>query len=466
MEASLDGQSWNQVETVFGKNECTVSGLDSGTLYRVRVTALGTGAPSAPSRERQIATASLTNQGPVAPSGPRVTSVGENSFRLSWTRNSSNEDGFEVWLARSGGRFTLSEIVGANGTTALIQKEKRSGSVLDPNTSYQVKVRAYRNGGVYSVFTDAIPVTTADNRPAAPTSPLVTSVGENSFRLSWTRNSSNENGFEVWVARSGGSFALSERVAANGTTALIEYEKQNGPRLAPNTIYQVRIRAYRNGSLYSEYTDTVTLTTADNRPAAPTSPLVTSVGENSFRLSWTRNSSNENGFEVWVARSGGSFALSEPVGPNGTTALIEYEKRNGSRLAPNTTYQVKIRAYRDGGVYSAFTDAVSLTTADNRPVAPSGLRASAVGSQSFKLSWNDNSSNEAKFQVYIRKSSNNDWYRSEDVPANLETATIDWLSASSVRLARNTSYVVRMRAVKADGTPSVWSSELTVKTAS
>ncbi len=447
----------------------TVTRSGDNLIYKAKEGFFGTDTFSYTVRDREggIVGASIrVDVSSNAPSNARVSDVTETSFGLNWKDITSNENGFEVWVARAGGTPYLSERVQSDRTSAKIDFERQNGPRLSPNTAYEVKLRSYRDGGVFSAFTNPLPVTTADNRPKAPSGPRVSSVGETSFKLSWTDNASNEDGFEVWVATAGGTPLLSESVQLDRTSASVEFERQSGPRLRPNTGYEVKLRSYRDGGIFSAFTDPLAFTTADNRPKVPSALRVGSVGERSFSLSWTDNASNEDGFEVWVAKAGEAPFLSERVQADRKSTTIEFERQNGPRLTPNTAYEVKLRSYRDGGVFSTFSEGVALTTADNRPASPTRLRATSIGGQSFKLTWSDNSDNEVKFQVFIRKVGSNDWSRSEDVSANLEAATIDWLDYDArKRLARNTTYAVRMCSVRADGTVSAWSSELAVKTA-
>jgi titin len=413
------------------------------------------------SSRRQFTTVSVE-----APSNAAVSDIRTRSFRLSWNDNSANEDGFEIWVARGAGEFRLSERVPAGGTTALVEFEYQGGPRLTPNADYAVQVRAYRDNGQVSAFSSPRFLRTADDAPAGVS---VGSVAEQSFRVSWADNSDDESGFEVWVKRGSGSYQLSERVPAGGTTALVEFESQGGARLSPNTGYTVKVRAYRDDGPESGFSAEIALQTAViAQPNAPSNPQVSDVQTNSFRLSWADNSGNEDGFEIWLARSGGAFQLSERVPRDGTTALVQYERQGGPALSPDTSYQVKIRAYRENGAFSEFSVERTFRTESNRPPAPTNLEISDVQRQSFRLRWRDNSTNEVRFEVQIRREGSTQWNLSENVPASAGTgpvnALIEYERSGGSRLSPNTRYWVRVRAIGPDGLPSAWSDEVTLRT--
>ncbi len=96
---------------------------------------------------------------PSAPSGLIATVISSSQINLSWTDNSANETGFEIWRKTgAGGTYSAIDTVAANVTTY-------ANTGLDGNTTYYYKVRAY-NGGGYSGFSnEAYATTTCSSLP-------------------------------------------------------------------------------------------------------------------------------------------------------------------------------------------------------------------------------------------------------------------------------------------------------------
>ncbi|MBI3911127.1 MAG: SBBP repeat-containing protein [Armatimonadetes bacterium] len=112
-------------------------------------------------------------------------------------------------------------------------------------------------------------------------------------------------------------------------------------------------------------------------PMAPSSLTANIASLSQIDLSWTDNSANEIGFEVWRKLGNGNFALLRTVGPN-ETALADVG------LAANTLYTYRVRAINAGGAsaYSGEASAV-IPVGGKLKIAPRALafRRAAVGSQ-------------------------------------------------------------------------------------
>src|SRR5438552_159696 len=71
-------------------------------------------------------------------------------------------------------------------------------------------------------------------------------------------------------------------------------------------------------------------------------------------------------------------------------------------VSPETAYTYQVRAANNLGA-SAYTNAVSITTAQAPPAAPTGLKVIGFSYNKVSLTWTDNSGNETAFEIY-RKS--------------------------------------------------------------
>jgi len=107
-------------------------------------------------------------------------------------------------------------------------------------------------------------------------------------------------------------------------------------------------------------------------------------------------------------------------------------------LEPNTEYYYRVRAY-NGVAYSAYSNEAGGTTPTLPLNAPSNLTAAALSASQIKLTWTDNSTDEAYFSIERKTGASGYYYGVASVEANVTTYTDSWLSP-------NTEYYYRVRA--------------------
>jgi hypothetical protein len=132
-------------------------------------------------------------------------------------------------------------------------------------------------------------------------------------------------------------------------------------------------------------------------PAAPTWVGATPLSSSQVQLNWTDHSGNEDGFIIY--RYGGGFSgQAGSVGPN-VTAFTD----NG--LAPGVHYIYSLLAYTDSA-FSLARNTITAIIPGGTPSAP--VLESVVGTSTtqVRLTWKDNSANEAGFQVFRFDASN------------------------------------------------------------
>jgi cellulose/xylan binding protein with CBM9 domain/fibronectin type III domain protein/galactose oxidase-like protein len=243
---------------------------------------------------------------------------------LTWTDNSSNEDGFKIERKiGAGGTYAPHATVGANATTF-------NDPGLAPNTTYYYKVRAYK-GGDNSQFSNEASTTTAS--PAtAPSGLSASPFSPSQINVCWTDNANNETGFKIErKTGAGGTYAQIATVGANVTC-------YNDTGVAGSTTYYYRVRAY-NGCGDSSYSTEANATTpCSGGPAAPSNLLATPVSPTQINLSWTDNANNETGFKIERKIPGGTYAQIGTAGQNATTF-------NDTGLTPDTMYDYRVKAY-------------------------------------------------------------------------------------------------------------------------
>jgi chitodextrinase len=176
-------------------------------------------------------------------------------------------------------------------------------------------------------------------------------------------------------------------------------------------------------------------------PAAPTNLAASLTNPRTAHLTWTDNSNNEQGFRIEAKR--GTDTSFRPVAQIPMNATM-FDARE---LMPGTTYTFRVRAFNQSG-NSAPSNTQSVTTpADTvtRPAAPSNLAAQVLSSRSVKLTWTDNSNNEAGFRVEVKRASDTMYQHCRiEVHQNITTVTL-------MDLRPNTTYNFRVRAVNRAG---------------
>ena len=123
------------------------------------------------------------------------------------------------------------------------------------------------------------------------------------------------------------SFAQLGTVGANGTS----YPDTG---LIPGTTYYYRVRAYHSG-LYSAYSDPASATTFAP-PAAPSNLVATAASSSQINLTWTDNSSNEDGFKLYRSTDGVNYSNIKILAGN-VTSFSDYQQVNGLKLPARIT---------------------------------------------------------------------------------------------------------------------------------
>jgi hypothetical protein len=288
---------------------------------------------------------------PLAPSSLTAQPTSSTSIVLGWQDNSDNETGSKI-ERKSGDCASANSWAQIATKTANTTTHTNTG--LTANTTYAYRVRAYNAEGDSAYSNCASATTGLAGTPKSPTGLKATSASANQINLAWTDNSTNETGFEIYRQVNSGSFSLVKTKAANG----VSYSDTTATGNNTTTTYSYYIRAC-NASGCSPSTNTAAV------PFKPTGIATSAVSSTQINLSWTDNSSNETGFEVY--RKAGNCASTNTWTLINTTAA-NATSFNNTGLTSGQTYSYRIRAltksaaapYANG--YSGYTGCSSKTT--------------------------------------------------------------------------------------------------------
>lgn len=366
--------------------------------------------------------------GLAAPSNLVANATSATQIVLTWQDNSTTETGFEIERAVGTGTFSLLATTGADVTTF-------TNNGLTANTLYTYHVRAITATAQSAFSNDASTTTPAVGGPAAPSNLQATLTSPTQATLTWQDNSSNETGFEVEQQIGTGAFTLLTTTNANVTTYV-----DNG--LAASTTFTYRVRAV-NGNGSSGYSNTASVSTAaPTAPSAPSNLQASPLSTTQIRLTWRDNSNNEQNFRIERKSGTGAYAEIAMVGPNVTTYT-------DSGLAQNTSYSYQVRAFNSVG-FSPYSNEVTVSTLanNNPPAAPTKLVAGGLPTIEIRLTWEDNSDNEAGFRIERKLgtvSAPGPFTEIRVVGANVETF-------DDANIRAGLTYTYRVRAYNAFGT--------------
>jgi fibronectin type 3 domain-containing protein len=406
-----------------GTTTHTDSGLTEGAPYCYRVQATNaTGGSTFSNTACGTTGASI----PTAPTKLTVTSTTVSQINLSWTDQSTNEEGFKIERA-PGTTTTFAQIatVGAGVTTF-------SDTGLGAGLTFTYRVRAFSAGGD-SAYSNTIAGTTDTKGTTAPSPPsnlVLSSSTTTQIVIGWTDNSGNEDGFKIERAPgTSSSFSEIETVGANVTT----YANTG---LTAGSTFTYRVRAFNSGG-DSPFSNTIAGTTATASPSPPSNLVLSSSTTTQIVIGWTDNSGNEDGFKIERAPgTSSSFSEIETVGANVTTF-------SDTGLGAGLTFTYRVRAYNAGG-NSAYSNTIAGTTGTVSPSPPSNLVLSSSTTTQIVIGWTDNSSNEDGFKIERAPGTTSVFTQIATVGADVTTYT-------NIGLAAGTTFTYRVRAFNAGG---------------
>ena len=329
---------------------------------------------------------------PMAPTGLRVSDIGENHIEWTWDEV-EGADGYMVQFSTTDEAFTDAEaMVVADGATSYRAEE------LAPGTTAYLRVRAFTGEGDsrlmsgWSVHRTGIStVPDQPMPPMAPTGLMVSDIGENHIEWTWDEVE-GADGYMVQFSTTDEGFTdVEAMVVADGATSYRAEE------LAPGTTAYLRVRAFTgegDSRLMSNWS--VHRTGTSNElpppmpPMAPTGLTVSDIGENHIEWSWDEVE-GADGYMVQFSTTDEGFTDVEAmVVADGATSYRAEE------LAPGTTAYLRVLAFTGEGDSRLMSNwSVHRTGTSNElpppmpPMAPTGLTVSDIGENHIQWSWDE-----------------------------------------------------------------------------
>ena len=251
-----------------------------------------------------------------------------------------------------------------------------------------------------------------------PTGFTASSVTSSEISLKWNKNTIAEG--YVLEKKDGTKWIPIKSTANTSDTS----HKVSG--LKAGTAYSFRLKNYIEG-LSSEY---ATLN-VNTRPYKTVGMKCGGKTSDSITLQWDKNTS-ASGYEL-QKYDGSKWVAIKTLTSNTDTSFTV------TNLAPSTTFQFRLRAYKDFGSaksYSEFTG-LNVTT---RPYTTTGLKCSSKTNVSINLQWNKNTSASG---YELQKYDGSKWETIKTFTSNADT------SFNVTGLKASTTYKFRLRAYKA-----------------
>jgi hypothetical protein len=279
---------------------------------------------------------------PAKPISPLVAARNEISVTLQWQDVSDNEDGFRIDYRVGTSSWVQGATAPANATTATVKD-------LASNTVHEFRIVALAGtlASDPSATVSARTTSGPDEPVGEPYLLAITRVFHNRITLGWLDNATNETGFRILrsTTASGPTVALDAPANSRSFT---------DTNLAANTTYYYRIQVM-NGAITGDLSAQVNARTLSSAsiPSPPYSLKVAASSPTAVALSWTENSTNEDGFII--ERSGNPATTWTEI------ARVDYNvlSHTDSTVQPATSYTYRVRAWNAAGASSSSTTTVT-----------------------------------------------------------------------------------------------------------
>ena len=419
---SLNGD-YIKYSTVTGTSYTNTSYIENGNTYYYKVRALDANGTAGAWSSIVSVTYRAASTGTLP--APTVTGGNDAQGRptLKWSAVSGAAK-YEVYRARGkdGDYIKYSTVTGTSYTNT---------SYIESGNTYYYKVRALKSDGTAGAWSSVVSVTYKQTLSA----PTVTGGNDAQGRPTLTWNAvSGAAKYEVYRARSkDGTYTKYSTTTGTAYT--------NSSYLTSGATYYYKVRALDANGNAGPYSAVVSVTCR----LKLTAPTVTGSTDSQGRptLKWNAVTGAAK-YEVYRARSkdGDYITYSTVTGTSYT---------NTSYLANGNTYYYKVRALGSDGTAGPDSTPVSVTY--KAPFGAPLVTGSKDSQGRPALKW-DKVTDAAKYEVYRARSKNGTY-------SLMSTQSATGYTNTSY-LANGTTYYYKVRALKASGTASAYSSVVTI----
>ena len=423
---SKDGD-YIKYSTVTGTSYTNTSYIEDGNTYYYKVRALDANGTAGAWSSIVSVTYRAASTGTL--SAPAVTGGNDSQGRptLTW-KAVTGAAKYEVYRARSrsGEYIKYSTVTGTSYTNT---------SYIEDGNTYYYKVRALKSDGTAGAWSSIVSVTYRAASAGTLSAPSVTGGKDSQGRPTLTWNAvTGAAKYEVYRARSkDGTYSKYSTTTGTAYT--------NSSYLTSGATYYYKVRALDANGNAGPYSAVVSVTCR----LKLTAPTVTGSTDSQGRptLKWNAVTGAAK-YEVYRARSkdGDYIKYSTVTGTSYT---------NTSYLANGTTYYYKVRALGSDGTAGPDSTPVSVTY--KAPFGAPLVTGSKDSQGRPALKW-DKVTDAAKYEVYRA--------RSKDGTYSLMSTQSATGYTNTSYLANGTTYYYKVRALKANGTASAYSSVVTI----
>ncbi|MBT3231849.1 MAG: fibronectin type III domain-containing protein [Calditrichaeota bacterium] len=240
----------------------------------------------------------------------------------------------------------------------------------------------------------------------APHDLVATAISETQISLSWVNEDEYISGYKIQRAEGAGSFSQIFQSEDN----VLTYTDSD---LSEGSTYSYKVQSFQRDT-DSPLSGAATATTP---PIAPSDLIAEWVSGSQINISWMDNSAVEENYEIQMRTSGTpDYETVATLDPD----IVDYAAMD---LTESTVYQFRVRAIL-GDNYSDWSNIAQQETVVFTPTAPSELEAETMGSSEIRLTWTDNSHNEAGFVIELSLTGTDGWAPKDSVDRNFGTRRI------------------------------------------
>ena len=355
---------------------------------------------------------------PEAPTNVRVTAASEAEAEVSWSHDDYVP--YEIHALRDG------EVWGRTWVLA----GSRSGRVpVEPGAHYGFRVYAYTILGGRSAPSRTVSRNFQGGDDgagiAAPTDFRATILDATTVRLDWTDNASNETAYRTTASR--WDWSSTDAHGPNRNSHVYK-------ALRPGEIYRATLTVYGGDGSQTTVETGFALPASSGGPAAPSNLAYDAA---SGRLTWSDNSSNEEGFELQY-RVPPEISLWRRLGmlPAGAESFARRDRYG---------WDYRVVAWNAAGVSAS--EAVRLKPPPEPPPQPppgppttTGFAARPAGASAVELTWTDEwaAPSRGTLAIEARTFRRPAWQQVASAPATTGSARVSGLD-------RDTPYTFRLR---------------------